>query len=207
MERSQTHTDSRRRHGYDPEETRSLLITSALRLFRDHGYHASSVADVVEDAGLTKGAFYHHFESKEDLLHTIQEEYIEDRLAGCRQILDEYSQAEDRLRALIRGAIVNIDEYRSHVTIFLQERRFLTGERFDRVKKLRDEVDRIYRDVVEQGIEEGVFTTRVPEQIAAYGVLGMCAWAHTWFQADGRLSAAAVGDHLATLVVDGLKVG
>lgn len=197
----------RRRNGYAPEETRAALVASGLRLFETQGYHATSVTDIVDDAALTKGAFYHHFDSKEDLLHIIHEEYIDHRLAGCNRVLDEYTFAEDRLRALIREAIVNIDQFRSHVTIFLQERRFLGGERFEKIKKRRDEVDRIYRQVIEQGIDEGVFTNRTPAQLSAFGVLGMCAWAHTWFRPSGELSAAAVGDHLASLVIDGLKSG
>jgi TetR/AcrR family transcriptional repressor of nem operon len=46
---------------------RTRLIDSAMRAIRAQGYAATSVDDICREAGLTKGAFFHHFESKEDL--------------------------------------------------------------------------------------------------------------------------------------------
>jgi AcrR family transcriptional regulator len=49
------------------EETRSQIIKSAIKLFSNHGYTAASVDIICKDAGVSKGAFYHHFESKQAL--------------------------------------------------------------------------------------------------------------------------------------------
>ena len=49
------------------EETRSRIIASAIKLFSTHGYNTASVGDVCADAGISKGAFYHHFKSKQEL--------------------------------------------------------------------------------------------------------------------------------------------
>lgn len=49
------------------EETRAKIIESAIRLFTSRGYTAASVDDICTEAGISKGAFYHHFESKQAL--------------------------------------------------------------------------------------------------------------------------------------------
>ena len=49
------------------EETRTKIMDSAVKLFSSHGYNASSVDDICKEAGISKGAFYHHFESKQML--------------------------------------------------------------------------------------------------------------------------------------------
>ncbi len=49
------------------EETRAKIIESAIRLFSSRGYTAASVDDICTEAGISKGAFYHHFESKQAL--------------------------------------------------------------------------------------------------------------------------------------------
>jgi AcrR family transcriptional regulator len=49
------------------EETHSQIIKSAIKLFSAHGYTAASVDMICNDAGVSKGAFYHHFESKQAL--------------------------------------------------------------------------------------------------------------------------------------------
>jgi len=49
------------------EETRARILESAIKLFSSNGYNKASVDNICADAGLSKGAFYHHFESKQDL--------------------------------------------------------------------------------------------------------------------------------------------
>lgn len=49
------------------EGTRGRLLDAAVRIVREKGYRAASVDDLCADAGVTKGAFFHHFASKEDL--------------------------------------------------------------------------------------------------------------------------------------------
>ncbi len=49
------------------EETQAQIINSAIKLFSNHGYTAASVDMICKDAGVSKGAFYHHFESKQTL--------------------------------------------------------------------------------------------------------------------------------------------
>jgi len=49
------------------EETRTQIIKSAIKLFSINGYTAASVDMICKDAGMSKGAFYHHFESKQAL--------------------------------------------------------------------------------------------------------------------------------------------
>jgi AcrR family transcriptional regulator len=50
-----------------PEPARNRLLNAALRIVRQKGYHATSVDELCAAAGVTKGAFFHHFRSKEDL--------------------------------------------------------------------------------------------------------------------------------------------
>ncbi len=50
-----------------PQGSKSKLLDAALRVIRSKGYSAATVEDVCESAGLTKGSFFHHFKSKQDL--------------------------------------------------------------------------------------------------------------------------------------------
>ena len=57
------------------QETASKIFHQAMRLFLAKGYHGSSIDDITRAAGITKGALYWHFKSKEDLLNKIIEEF------------------------------------------------------------------------------------------------------------------------------------
>ncbi|MFQ3671944.1 MAG: TetR/AcrR family transcriptional regulator, partial [Verrucomicrobiia bacterium] len=51
----------------DPAATREKLVTAAVGLILRHGYHATGVDAICAEAGVTKGAFFHHFEDKDAL--------------------------------------------------------------------------------------------------------------------------------------------
>src|SRR5262245_7066065 len=50
-----------------PHESKAKFLDAALRIIRGKGYAATTIDDICEAAGLTKGSFFHHFKSKEDL--------------------------------------------------------------------------------------------------------------------------------------------
>jgi TetR/AcrR family transcriptional regulator, cholesterol catabolism regulator len=188
---------------YAPEHTRRVLLEAATALFDERGYHATSVESIVSAAGVTKGAFYHHFRGKEDVLLQIQDEYIENRLRNCQQIMATVDGAEQRLRALIYEALVGIEKYRAQVAIFNAERRFLTGPDFAPIKAKRDKVNACYEAVIQQGIDEGVFSSELNPRIVSFSILGMAAWALSWFRPGGKLSVRDVADQMSLLVLNG----
>jgi len=59
------------------EETRSRIIESAIKLFSTRGFNAASVDDICKDAGISKGAFYHHFESKQTLFLALLDGWLQ----------------------------------------------------------------------------------------------------------------------------------
>jgi AcrR family transcriptional regulator len=59
------------------EETRARIIESATKLFSNRGFNASSVDDICAEAGISKGAFYHHFESKQALFLALLDSWLQ----------------------------------------------------------------------------------------------------------------------------------
>ena len=57
-----------------PEETVKKILEISYKLFYDKGYDETSIQDIIDELGMSKGAIYHHFKSKEDILNKICEE-------------------------------------------------------------------------------------------------------------------------------------
>ncbi|MBI1734277.1 MAG: TetR/AcrR family transcriptional regulator [Candidatus Rokubacteria bacterium] len=64
--------------GRDGRSTREAVISAASKLMRLHGYHGTSLDDVLRESGIGKGNFYYYFKSKEELGHAILDQLIRD---------------------------------------------------------------------------------------------------------------------------------
>ncbi|MCH8051469.1 MAG: helix-turn-helix transcriptional regulator [Chloroflexi bacterium] len=97
MTTAQTPTKRRRSR----EQTRRRLLDAALKIFAHNGFERATVDEIVREAGFSKGAFYVHFESKEDLFWEMLRQRIEARKETLRHALDpSIGIAENQRRIL-----------------------------------------------------------------------------------------------------------
>jgi AcrR family transcriptional regulator len=190
--------------GYDPENTRASLLASALELFEKQGFDRTSVQEIADRARLTKGAFYHHFESKDDLLRQIQEEYLDAQIEAVAKIVAASDDPKVRVAELIRHSLASVVDFRAHVTIFYQERRYMTGDLFAEVVRKRDKVEAAFAGMIRDGVKAGVFRKDIDPRIATFGLVGMCAWAYQWLNVGGPLSVDEVARQFSEMVLSGM---
>lgn len=190
--------------GYDPARTRGELVDSALHLFEQEGFDRTTLKQIVDRANLTKGAFYHHFKNKEDLLWKIQNDYLDTQIESARAIVERDADPVEQLRALIGLSLAGVAAYRAHVAIFYQERRHLSGDRLAAVTEKRDTLETIFREAVQRGIDAGAFRREMSDRIITFGIFGMCASAFQWFNPEGSLGIDEVADQFCELILMGL---
>lgn len=91
------------------EETRAALLRSASRLICELGMHGASIDRIAADAGYTKGAFYAHFASKEDLFLVVLDEHFATELARLDVILAGTAAPVDEARKAAEDFLMHID--------------------------------------------------------------------------------------------------
>ncbi|WP_367131592.1 MULTISPECIES: TetR/AcrR family transcriptional regulator [Streptomyces] len=189
----------------DGDSVPQRLLAAATRLFADRGYDRTSVQEIVEAAGVTKGALYHYFGSKDDLLHEVygrvlrlQQERL-DALAGSR------APVEERLRRAAADVVVTTIENLDDTTIFFRSMHDLGPEKLAQVRAERRRYHERFRALVEEGQRAGVFTTATPADLVVDYHFGSVHHLGAWYRAEGRLSAQEVAGHLADLLMRALR--
>lgn len=185
--------------------TRDDLISAALTLFDEKGYPGTAVEEIVKRAKVTKGAFYYYFKSKEETLEIIHNVYVESQIELCTRIILECKEPHEQLRELTRATITNLYQYRSHVSVYIQDRKFLTGQRKRNVHEKRSEIDRLLNSIIEKGMDNGCFRSDISPKIVTFGLIGMYAWVINWWKPSGSLTLEQIADQYVDLVLDGLK--
>ena len=174
------------------------LIQASINLFVAKGFSATSVQDIVDRVGVTKGSFYYHFKSKEALLMHIQSSYIDDLLIRQHQILASGIRAQDKLVQLVGLLIQDIEEQGEIGKVYYREIRHLTPDNAAMIRQKRAEFRDRVETVVREGVRSGEFRDGLEPKMAAFAILGVTNWSYQWFNPAGALSV----DELAALHID-----
>jgi TetR/AcrR family transcriptional regulator, cholesterol catabolism regulator len=187
-----------------PRERAEEVYAAALRLFREKGYHATSMQDIAAAVGLYKGSLYHYIAGKEDLLVAVFERAMAGLLDQVERIAtDESLRPSEQLRLVIGAHVQAVTSNVDALTVYLHEFRALAGEALEPVRQQRERYQLLLQRIIERGVRAGELATD-DVGVATLGVLGMCNWIVQWYRPGGRLSATQIGERFADLVLDGL---
>jgi TetR/AcrR family transcriptional regulator, cholesterol catabolism regulator len=194
-----------RRNGVGARERSEEVYAAALRLFREKGYHATSMQDIAAAVGLYKGSLYYYIGGKDELLARVFERGMGALLADVERIAaDKAAGPSAQLRLIVEAHVQAVANNLDALTVFLHEWRALAGESLATVRAQRERYTSLVSEILARGVRSGEFHVQ-DVSIATLGVLGMCNWLCQWYSPGGRLSPAEIGRHFADLVLDGLR--
>lgn len=182
-----------------------LILSEAVRIFREKGYHATSVQDIADAVGLQKGSLYHYISSKEELLYKIFEKSTGALTVQLKEIVNSDSSPTDKLRQAIQAHIVALCDELDTFTVYIAERRTLAGRIQNRVRAEAERHARLLQEILQEGIARGEFR-EVDSKVTTNAILGMCNWLHQWYSPTGRLSPEQIADLYSDLIVGGLAL-
>ncbi len=189
------------------EETRSKIIEAATTLFSKHGYDATGVAEICTTAGVSKGAFYHHFPTKQAVFMTLLETWLADIDTGFELIRQQSPNVSETIiqMAQMAGGVFQAADVR--LSIFLEF--WMQAHRDPEIWQAAIAPYRRYQDffagLVSQGIADGSLRSVDPEAAARLLVsqaVGMLMQA--LFDPAGANWAVEVEQSMR-LLMDGLK--
>ncbi len=185
-------------------ERKNQIHRVAARLFRQTGFHATSVRDIAEAVGIQGGSLYNHVQSKDDLLWEIVNGSADRFFAALRPIADSDREIVRKIRDAIVAHVGVITEDLESAAVYTTEWRHLVPERRESFARRRDEYEKLFQSLVQQGIREG-FLSAVDEACATLFVLSALNYVYLWYRPDGRMSSDEVAVMMANFIFDGLR--
>ncbi len=189
-----------------PERTnaqRHRVLAKAAELFVKNGYHATTVEAIAKSLNMTKPAIYYYIPSKHDILYQLHDWTIglfTDRAAA---ILKTEDPPDVKLRKMIISHIDTAVAEMSGVSALLHEEFALTGKARAKIVRKRDIYDRMFRRVIQDGIDRGIFV-ECDVALASFYILGFVNYVPHWYRPNGRLSMEDISLSLADLALGGL---
>jgi AcrR family transcriptional regulator len=181
---------------------RQALLTAAVRLFNERGFHATSLDDVAASVGVTKPLVYHYLGNKDQVLL----ECVSHGLAQLREVA-EAARAEpgnglDRLKAFLRryAEVVMADFGRC---VIRTSDEMLTVESRARFRAAKREMDAAMREMIAAAVADGSIRA-ADVRLTAFTIAGALNWTARWHQDDAGQSRAETAHDMVDILCAGL---
>ena len=151
-----------------PEETVSRILEVSLRLFMEKGYENTSIQDIIDGlGGLTKGAIYHHFKGKDDIMLAVIDRLYASHDAGWRKLTSADCKLNglEKLRELYRISL----DHPGQMEMFSTAPNLLNSPKMLALQVhgiFEESVPHYVLPIIEQGIADGSICTDYPKQLA-----------------------------------------
>lgn len=141
-----------------PEQTIEKILSTSLKLFSEKGYEKTTIQDIVDKLGMSKGAIYHHYKSKEDILYAIANSFYENN--NIFKDIDDRKDLNglEKIREVFKTQICNPDKIEMDViaiNLWKDPKLFVID-----MKENLKEGGHLIAPYIEQGMQDGSMTTQ-----------------------------------------------
>ncbi len=160
-----------------PEETVRSIVDVSFRLFMEKGYEHTSIQDILDHlGGLSKGAIYHHFKSKEDILVAVADKMMSESNRRLAEIMNRIDlNGKEKLKTIFKASLNR--RVQEEMFTVAPDMRSNPKLLFSFLQETVEEAAPHYvLPIIRQGIEDGSIETDYPEELAELIMLVANVW-------------------------------
>jgi AcrR family transcriptional regulator len=174
-------------------DRRARILEAATQRFADFGFEETTVRQIGDDVNILSGSLYHHFATKEEMLHEIVRDAVVQLRNNAQRISRAPVDAEHRLVALILLDLGEITRNQKVHAILTNERRlFRQKDEFTYVLKAKRETYQAWKAVVQDGINTQLFKPDIDVFLTILTIIRMLNTAADWYKNDDYVSGKGI---------------
>jgi AcrR family transcriptional regulator len=177
------------------DNRRQQLLDAAARLFRERGYHVTSMRDIAREVGMLSGSIYYHFSSKEEMLLAVYEEGLRHIAERVDAAVATGDTAWARLEAGCTAHLEALLELSDYTQVMIRVLPPEGGKVAERLLELRDQYEARFRELINAlPLPEGA-----DRRYLRLLLIGGLNWSHVWYHAGGD-SPAVIAHRMIDLL-------
>ena len=181
------------------------IIDAAARVFAERGFHGATTQDIADVLGIRQASLYYYFSSKEGALELVCLKGAEGFFDSAKAIARGTGTVRERVELLIRAHLAPLIDRGDYMRVFLNERQHLPAESRRRIGKWSRGVEKIFEDVLREGVRRGEFRHDLDTRLATLAMLGMLNAAAIWYRREEE-PIERISEEFTRLVLDGVLV-
>lgn len=161
---------------YNSQATIETILTVSAKMFLEKGFDKTSMRDIAETAGISKGAIYHHFQSKEEIMKAVTQRQEQ----AIKSVMDEWISETGSLNGKEKLTFILEKNIESQTARYLDDVMCVSMKSADFVLALmKDNVNKdslFISEIIRQGIADGSLITEFPDECAEVFLLLANVW-------------------------------
>jgi len=186
-------------------KTKDQIVAVAQNMFRERGYAATSMREIAKEVGVEPASIYSHFKSKDERLKYICFLIADEFFEVQEPILNSMSNPIEKLKRMIAEHIGVIMHNLDAATVFFIEWSFMKNSDLSKFIKLREQYEKGFRDVIQDGITSGDFRM-MDVNFTVRLLFSVMNGIHEWYKASGKVSPDEVGEKMSRFILSGLEI-
>jgi AcrR family transcriptional regulator len=178
------------------------ILNAATGLFAKQGYMRSSIAELADACGLSRGALYHYFDSKEAILFAILDAHVREMIADVEGAVAGAPTTLEQFRAAIRAIVALNARSPNEQRVILNDLSFLGGDEQKTIKALERQLVDVVADLLIRLDREGKVVKRT-KKVYTMILFGILNYSHTWYDPKGGVDPKEFADMVVDLFLHG----
>ena len=187
------------------ETNRQKILSAAGKFFWQKGYIATSIDDIAGAAKMNKASIYYYFENKAAILHELGTTTLQAMIDQALPVVNSSLTAEKKMELFVTNHTQFLLRHLDLTGIGYKERKHLPRRLFQIYIGLRDEYEGMFRRILQEGMEQGVFACQVPK-LSSLLIMGLLNSTLQWFKPTGKYSSDDVALEICAMVLKSLNV-
>ena len=183
-------------------EIRQSILKSAAELFAVKGFSTTTIVDLAVACNSSRGALYHYFSSKEEILTNILEEHVAAMLAVLVDVGEQRLEPSDHLYAVARTIMRLNSENQSEQIVLLNDWNQLDEKKRHEIGAMQRRIISIIRDILSKLDQQHRMTPRFATA-HAMSLLGSLNYTYAWFDPKGPIKPEEYADQVIDIFLNG----
>ena len=189
------------------QERKNQIIEAATAVFAEKGFYEARMDDIVEASGLSKGALYWYFDSKDAIIAAILDSFFDQEIEGMGKLLTAEMPVAGKLKVFIQQVMADIQEMSIYQSIALEFYALASRREDIRLALIRyfDDFQTALTQLIQQGIDTGEFQQVNAAVVADIFIAQMEGIALLWAFNPERFQLEATAVTAVDLIITGLS--
>jgi AcrR family transcriptional regulator len=184
-------------------DRRDEIVKKATELFARRGFEATTIREIAAAVNILSGSLYHHFGTKEDILHGAVTPAMEQLRTRTIEIRETVADPEAKLVAFVLLEMAEqIQNYSAHAVLYNERKLFRRKEEFAHILQAKRDIYEAWSSVLLEGMELGLFDPTLDLYQTIRTIIRMLNSAADWFAGGEETTAGMVQNYSLSQVQD-----